>query len=378
MATRTWGRSPRTSGRSPVTSARRQSSTRASPCRSAWLRTSPGGRSPFISAPRAACTVSAPTGSRCPPRCTRPASETAMVNRRSTSAASASAPSGATPATPRRTPLAGSSGPSCRAAPASTRSVSATEMPRRSALSTRVGVTAAVTTATWAAVSSPAAKAASTSGSSSRRRPARTRPRGVTTGEPAVPRQPGLHGSHAVVAVDLAHIGGPDDAGLPGGELVDRRLQVFDGGQQLGAGEIGGLLVVGVERQDLVDDRTPSRHRRPPPRLPSADLDTSDRYRQKPQLSGRIVNRRRIRVRTVEGTDAAGSVAVLARAQDHDQRHQEKHRQVGPQHQGALTDGSGPERHEQPHERQEHRGRPLRSAPTGVALATPPGPPAGG
>ena len=70
-------------------------------------------------------------------------------------AASSRVPSGSMPATQRRTALAVSSGPSETAASVSTRSVVARSMPLAAATAERAGVTAAVTTPTWAAVTPP-------------------------------------------------------------------------------------------------------------------------------------------------------------------------------------------------------------------------------
>ena len=69
MVARTWAAAPRTVGSSP----RRQRPAgeldqRVAHAARPWVRRSPAGRSPFISASSAACTVSPPTGSRCPDR----------------------------------------------------------------------------------------------------------------------------------------------------------------------------------------------------------------------------------------------------------------------------------------------------------------------
>ena len=87
----------------------------------------------------------------------RPPAETAIRKIRGCPAASSRVPSGSMPATQRRTALAVSSGPSVRAASVRIWSVVARSMPFFAATATRAGVTAAVITSTWAAVTAPAA-----------------------------------------------------------------------------------------------------------------------------------------------------------------------------------------------------------------------------
>ena len=127
MVTRIWAAAPRTRGLlDRCASARRARSTSASPIRSrvgaAGRRP---GRSPFISASeRGVHGLPPPIGSRCPEQVDPSVgADRHPEDPRHPGRVVAGAPSGSIPATPRRTALAVSSGPSSRAASMSTASV---------------------------------------------------------------------------------------------------------------------------------------------------------------------------------------------------------------------------------------------------------------
>jgi hypothetical protein len=127
-----------------------------------------------MSAANAVCRYSPPTGSSSPRRWMRPPSPLAIENRRRTSAASSSAPSGSTPATQRATPCAVSAGVVSRASAARISSVSASSIPASAALATRAGVIARVMTRACVAVMAPEANASAVAGSCASRRPVET------------------------------------------------------------------------------------------------------------------------------------------------------------------------------------------------------------
>jgi hypothetical protein len=87
---------------------------------------------------------------------------------------------------------------------------------------------------------------------------------GVTAGDPAVPREPGLGGGHAVGAGSVAAVGGGDQTGLQRAELVERRLQHRNAVEQLVIGQVERIAAGQVEGGEPVEHRSHFRHDRSP------------------------------------------------------------------------------------------------------------------